>query len=444
MASLAFVRHYRPYVGQGAYCYLPQRPLWYSLALSWVPRYLIFIIILVLYASIYSYVRYKFSGFTKLSKRISIPPNDRVRTTSKESGFPSPPPLITHNSTPTTGQMLGTGSERSMTGSYDQVPISPEPQAHRFMWTSFVSGETSTLTESTIPSLQITMTTPSEDYFTTQSTPHTLEDSPPSANSQGQKPKLPSPPNQAHLSPQQPQTPNPLGIDIFTLLNQRPEVEDDPAPVALQLVNSRGADVTISEMIQTRDKIRRQLRHLFIYPLAYIGMWLVPLICQILQFDDRFAANLPFGLRCLSTICLCSQAAIECWLFSSREKPWKHISQTNSNFTSSLRFWSGWNNPASEVKAAPRPGRTKDEVVRETRAAYQRRNVEIAERQSETEQPRPFNVRGDRMWWDAAGMETAMTPVFEEPVNPMDSILAANSPPMERSPRTSGIRTLKV
>jgi G protein-coupled receptor GPR1 len=109
-----------------------------------------------------------------------------------------------------------------------------------------------------------------------------------------------------------------------------------------------------------------------------------------------------------------------------------------------LRFWSGWNNPASEVKAAPRPGRTKDEVVRETRAAYQRRNVEIAERQSETEQPRPFNVRGDRMWWDAAGMETAMTPVFEEPVNPMDSILAANSPPMERSPRTSGIRTLKV
>lgn len=445
MASLAFVRDKRPYVGQGAYCYLPLRPLWYSLALSWVPRYLIFIVILVLYASIYSYVRYRFSGFTKLSKRISVPPNDQRSTASKESGLPSSPPLIPHHSNPNLGQTFGTGSERSVTGSYDQVPISPEPQAHRFMWTSFVSGETSTQTESTIPSLQRTITSPSEDYFTTQSSPQPLVgDSPPSANEPRERPKLPSPPDQAHLSSQQPQNlTSPSGIDIFTLLNQRPEEEDDPAPVALQLVSSRGPNVAIAEMIQTRDKIRRQLRHLFIYPLAYIGMWLIPLVCQILQFDDRFAAALPFGLRCVSTICLCSQAAIECWLFSSREKPWKHIPQTKGNFSSSLRFWAGWGDPAGEVKAAPRPGRTKDEVVRETRAAYQRRNEEIAQRQSESEQPRSFNLRGDRMWWDAAGMETAMTPVFEEPVNPMDSILAADSPPMEPSPRRVGIRTLR-
>jgi G protein-coupled receptor GPR1 len=222
-------------------------------------------------------------------------------------------------------------------------------------------------------------------------------------------------------------------VDIFTLLSQRPGDTDTPVPVsALQLVNSRGQNVAISDMIHTRDKIQRQLRYLFIYPLVYIGMWMVPLVCQMLQYDDGFASNFPFGLSCVRTICICSQAAVDCWLFSTREKPWIHIPRSDGSFTSSLRFWSGWKD-ASEMKIGPRPGRNRDEVVREVRAAYQRRDEEMAERRSDASQAElagDVTARTERMWWDRhTGL--MMTPVSEEIANPMDDVLTALSSPTD-------------
>ena len=40
-ASLAFVNPGNAYVSSGNFCYLPKRPFWYRLALSWIPRYLV-------------------------------------------------------------------------------------------------------------------------------------------------------------------------------------------------------------------------------------------------------------------------------------------------------------------------------------------------------------------------------------------------------------------
>uniref|UniRef100_A0A060T332 ARAD1A12914p n=1 Tax=Blastobotrys adeninivorans TaxID=409370 RepID=A0A060T332_BLAAD len=61
MASLAFVhrgrKSYMPFI---TYCYLPVRPLWYRLVLSWIPRYLIIITILTIYISIYIYVKMEY------------------------------------------------------------------------------------------------------------------------------------------------------------------------------------------------------------------------------------------------------------------------------------------------------------------------------------------------------------------------------------------------
>lgn len=55
MASLAFCygKGYYPYV---CWCYLPQRPLWSRLVLSWIPRYIIVIIIFAVYGAIYIHV----------------------------------------------------------------------------------------------------------------------------------------------------------------------------------------------------------------------------------------------------------------------------------------------------------------------------------------------------------------------------------------------------
>ena len=440
MASLAFVREDNPYVGDGAYCYLPLRPLWYSLALSWAPRYLIFIIILVVYAFIYSYVRYKFSGFTKLSEKSSMPPNDKSWTASKQQAFCSLPPLICDSPIPDSKRSSRTETEKKIQSvpalvSYDQVPISPQPNAHRFMWASVVSRKGSAQIPSPSTTEKGMRIFPSIGSAFKHPLPQSLINTPVFPTDQGLPSELPTQPDPVQQSSHQRHNSTRSMVDIFTLLSQRPcETE-----TSLQLVSSRGPNIAVSEMIRTRDKIRRQLRYLFIYPLAYIGMWMMPLVVHILQYDDQFAANLPFGLRCLTTICLCSQAAIDCWLFSSREKPWRHIRYADGSFTSSLRFWSGWKD-SSELKTAPGPGRSKDEVVREARAAYRRRDEELAERRSESEQSRDVTARGGRMWWDGVGMDIAMTPVSEEATNPMDTILATHPLSPDIPPRTTKIR----
>ena len=63
VASLAFVNPNSPYVSQGTFCYLSARPIWYRLALSWVPRYLILCIILGIYLAVYLYTKSKFGDF---------------------------------------------------------------------------------------------------------------------------------------------------------------------------------------------------------------------------------------------------------------------------------------------------------------------------------------------------------------------------------------------
>jgi G protein-coupled receptor GPR1 len=63
MPSLAFVNKAPAYSAQGSYCYLPIRPFWYRIFLTWFPRYIILVTILILYASIYLYVRKKFRSF---------------------------------------------------------------------------------------------------------------------------------------------------------------------------------------------------------------------------------------------------------------------------------------------------------------------------------------------------------------------------------------------
>jgi G protein-coupled receptor GPR1 len=452
MASLAFIDNNSPYVGDGTYCYLPVRPLWYSLVLSWAPRYLIFIVILGVYASIYYYVQYKFSGFTKLNKRKFMSPNDKSRAGSDnprkattQSVSSSAPTLSYHHSTQDSRHSSRIEYERrkysvSTTCSFDQVPISPQPKAHLSMLESFISASNSeqhqavtsaaATTDINSPIVSSAENLPSPHVASTSTSPLSQSIVLPNITS----PEPPSSPGRVHYisceSDQRPYSRRSM-VDIFTPLSQRPGGTDTPVQVsALQLVNSRRQNIAISDMINTREKIQRQLRYLFIYPLVYIGMWMVPLVCQILQYDNRFASNLPFGLSCVRTICICSQAAVDCWLFSTREKPWRHISRSNGSFTSSLRFWSGWKD-ASEMKIGPRPGRTRDEVVREVRAAYRRRDEEMAERRSDVSQAElagDVAARTERMWWDChTGL--MMTPVSEEITNPMNDVLTAHSSP---------------
>jgi G protein-coupled receptor GPR1 len=78
------------------------------------------------------------------------------------------------------------------------------------------------------------------------------------------------------------------------------------------------------------------------------------------------------------------------------------------------------------------PGKTREEMVREARAAYRRRDEELAQRKEQVEKshadaPAEGTRRGERSWWEAAGIDgvvdTSMSPVAEEVSNPMEDIL---------------------
>lgn len=77
------------------------------------------------------------------------------------------------------------------------------------------------------------------------------------------------------------------------------------------------------------------------------------------------------------------------------------------------------------------PGKTREEMVREARAAYKRRDEEMAQRKEQVvrnhaDAPAEGARRGERSWWEAAGVdggaETSMSPLAEEASNPMEDI----------------------
>lgn len=66
--------------------------------------------------------------------------------------------------------------------------------------------------------------------------------------------------------------------------------------------------------------IRRQLRLLFVYPLVYFLMWMIPFANHCLQYGDNYSQHPSFILNCFVIIVLSLQCAVNCVLFSTREK----------------------------------------------------------------------------------------------------------------------------
>jgi G protein-coupled receptor GPR1 len=150
MSSLAFINNRNAYVSEGTYCYLPVRPFWYRLALGWIPRYLIFIVILAIYASIYYYVRHKFRGFNKISPSANEDSQGseiRPNRPGKHNSIPPTPILACHGLIPDSRQA---SSLTEVDGGSPSLPTLESNRAnprvggaHRFMWSSFSAPETS-------------------------------------------------------------------------------------------------------------------------------------------------------------------------------------------------------------------------------------------------------------------------------------------------------------
>ncbi|KAI0999800.1 hypothetical protein K3495_g8398 [Podosphaera aphanis] len=399
VASLAFIGGRNAYVAEGTYCYLQVRPVWYRLALDWIPRYIIFLVILSLYGSIYYYARRKFHNFRK--DEIDIPrptrwamfPKYFFRSTHLFNRGQTPelsPTSIWNEEANFVAKLEGSRRSFADVGRFTALASYPPVNG-----TSIVSSTNTMIDEESFPALAPSQPlplffSPSMNYESTYIDFQTVTKSRATSWTDSSLIRFAS----QKLS----------NNDIFNFTRRPSNIENiNVSPLKLQPLYDSPRQMSAKvEIIATRDKIRRQLRFLFIYPLVYVGMWIVPFVTHILQYEDRYALNPPFALTCVTTVCTCIQAAVDCWLFSTREKPWRHIPGSDGSFCGSLKFWTGWD-CARNIIPQTGPGKTRDEMVREARVAYQRRDDEMAQRRNQIESPRvnsePYQ-KSPRSWWD--------------------------------------------
>lgn len=245
MASLAHIgTGYSSFV---CWCYLPQRPVWYRLVLSWVPRYCIVVIILSVYGLIYWHVLREFRTlggvFTTMHK------------------------------------------QRQMHGLHPAV-LAQKPSFFSSLIYFF-----SSLRESIFPRFIL----PDDDKFT----PHTS-----SASS-----------------------------EIDPISDRPRNAPGEPQGGPLDTENIIGdADIQAAnlETFRKRQKvIEKQMKSIFIYPFAYIFMWLFPFILQCTQMNYEQSHGPIVWLNYLGAFMQPFYGFVDSMVFFYREQPWKYTIMRN-------------------------------------------------------------------------------------------------------------------
>ncbi|RPB10547.1 family A G protein-coupled receptor-like protein [Morchella conica CCBAS932] len=350
MPSLAYVNSTPAYTAQGTFCYLPVRPFWYRMALAWIPRYVILVVILIIYASIYIYVRMKFRTFRSHvgASTLEMDTADLVAAEQPKPNNGQVPALDDHGLIP----VSPSGDSRQASNSSDQ------PFAKALI----------------IP----------------QTIAEKLNFSPCNSEPRG---------STCDGNSSSPSRRGSLPMSVSNMDNSN---------------NTRGGggggggnqDARNARLRGRRIAISRQLRLLFIYPLVYALMWVLPLISHLLQYQDKFVKNPSFPLACMVAFTIPVQCAVDCWLFTIREKPWRYIPKSDGKW-----FWSRYGFFAGEEPTTGRNEgdgwRKKKNMSFEARKAYERREEERREaaevwltRQEEKGRRPPMPRRSDTNWWD--------------------------------------------
>ncbi|KAG9999665.1 hypothetical protein KCU78_g15777, partial [Aureobasidium melanogenum] len=120
-----------------------------------------------------------------------------------------------------------------------------------------------------------------------------------------------------------------------------------------------------------RRAIQRQLRLLFIYPVTYLMIWIIPFVYHSFYYSDYYAAHPIPILALLANFCVTIAGTVDCIVFGWREKPWQHVPGADGTFLGSFMFWT-FNNGRRRRWATPAPkplpslGRDEEEDVEQT------------------------------------------------------------------------------
>jgi G protein-coupled receptor GPR1 len=286
MAALAFVNPNSGYWFMGSYCMLPIRPFWYRLALMWIPRYIIMLLIIGLAIAIYTHVGFEFRRYSTASESMKvsfmdmadIAPSAMERKHDDERRASSMAHDILSSNHPTLirpamGEIIKPGN----------IPLQRPKRAVSLPGT----------TTQTSPRLSMARPPVLSDLSETVSPTYPLSFS--DANEGQHESSI------THDAPR-----------------QEPSMD--------------------AQIARQRRFIARQLRLLFIYPLAYTLMWLIPFVQHCTFYQDKWAQYPIYSLRVANMLCLTLMGFVDCVIFSMREKPWRSIDNSDGTFWGSLLF----------------------------------------------------------------------------------------------------------
>jgi hypothetical protein len=320
MAALAFVNAGPAYEFLGALCQLPIRPFWYRLALAWVPRYLIGSIILSLAGAIYAYVGCEFRSYEDLSQsrmtsvtttlRLSLVEADieaGTRGTQKAQTLILPDPIskassiahnvVSHHCTGS-GIAFGTTTYAPITPSAENNPVT-ESRPGNSTFLPLIRSASIRPSLLVTPSRYVVKRPPSAHYF------------------------------QGPLSPLTRSLEDPMATIASGSPVKEGVLRRDSSPLS----------PIRRPLPRQRRRIHHQLRLMFVYPLVYILMWLVPFIYNVLNYNNHYANHPIFFIRIGQIVCLTSMGFVNSLIFCLREKPWRSILMSGGTLWGSLAWW---------------------------------------------------------------------------------------------------------
>ncbi|KAF2162524.1 hypothetical protein M409DRAFT_69101 [Zasmidium cellare ATCC 36951] len=352
MSSLAFVNSGSAFISQGGFCSLPIRPFWYRLALSWIPRYLIWIFVMAVAIRIYMHVGYEFKVFGE----------ERDRSSSLAGADSSNPNAQSAVSGPTTASMRHTESSSSdgaaaekQAGQDDAIApedsgVPPMPAAYLALPGSSKQSIWKPARRQSTPNWSTPFTGAGleTDAFGGPTFP-TSKSNP--ASRRGSR-QIESGITAEDFAPPRPL---PLTMDrprgsVSTVGSMKSSgdhsYEQSPAlaPIAEQKsaasTDSTPNNMASRAMKQRRKAIQRQLRLLFIYPVVYLILWIIPFVSHALNYSSHFAQHPIFTISALNIFYQTIMGCCDVLIFSWREKPWRHIPGSDGTFLGSFKFWS--------------------------------------------------------------------------------------------------------
>lgn len=250
MAALAHIGV--GYISFVCWCYLPQLPVWYRLVLSWVPRYLIIITIILVYGLIYYYV---LKEFRALGGVYSTMQHQRTHDSNTKPSFFS-----------------------SLRYIYDKTRYAIND---KFFVPRPDRDSSSTSEDSAV-----------EAIGSRTKTVQSLDETP----------------NHDHENENENEN-----------VNHTQNIMHDSDLEAANLANFR----------KRQKLIERQMKSIFIYPIAYISVWLFPFLLQCTQFNYERTHGPVHWLNYLGAFMQPFNGFVDALVFFYREEPWKYTIMKN-------------------------------------------------------------------------------------------------------------------